>query len=458
MVETLDSAAVAQLPLAPKNPLPYGQRLNAARALATGPAVLRDAGGPVTRNVLGPKWLMPPVVVVTSPQGVRDVLSRTDAFVDRGTLPWMVAHRRLVGGNMLDLPHDEWLRRRRTIQPLFTRQSVTRFAGHMTEAAEQTTRRWSNKAEVDFAADIPAMTLRALGLSILGQDLGARAESVGPAMRAAFKWVADRATRPINAPWWVSTPKRRQAQRATDAVRQLGTEILRECRADPGRDAPVVHALIAATDPQTGRALSDDEICDQLCEFMFAGHDTVSTVLTYALWALGRHRDLQDRVAAEVAGVGDHSLTPDDVARLGFSVRVLHEAMRLCPPGPSLPRMVMKDIDVAGYRVEAGTVVIVGAYAMHRDPALWDDPLEFDPDRFSPENSKSRDRWQYVPFGGGPRACSGSHFVMLESTLALATIIRATEIRSLDQDFPIATPFTLIPAGPIRAAVRTRAA
>lgn len=114
------------------------------------------------------------------------------------------------------------------------------------------------------------------------------------------------------------------------------------------------------------------------------------------------------------------------------------------------------DIEVDGHRVEAGTMVAVGIYALHRDPALWDNPLVFDPDRFSPENSKGRDRWQYLPFGGGPRSCIGDHFAMLEATLGLATIIRLAEIRSLDNDFPLAVPFTTVAAAPIRARVQPR--
>jgi cytochrome P450 len=101
-------------------------------------------------------------------------------------------------------------------------------------------------------------------------------------------------------------------------------------------------------------------------------------------------------------------------------------------------------------------MVMVGIYALHRDPDLWDNPLVFDPDRFSPENSKARDRWQYLPFGGGPRSCIGDHFAMLEATLALASIIRLAEIRSLDDDFPLAVPFTTVAAAPIRARVRPR--
>jgi cytochrome P450 len=80
----------------------------------------------------------------------------------------------------------------------------------------------------------------------------------------------------------------------------------------------------------------------------------------------------------------------------------------------------------------------------------------FEPDRFSPENAKGRDRWQYVPFGGGPRSCVGDHFAMLEATLALATIVRRCEIRSVASDFPLAVPFTTVAAAPIHARVYAR--
>ena len=126
---------------------------------------------------------------------------------------------------------------------------------------------------------------------------------------------------------------------------------------------------------------------------------------------------------------------------------------RLCPPAAAIGRTAMRDISVDGYRVPAGTTVIYGIGAVHRDPALWDNPLAFDPDRFSPHNCAGRDRWQYLPFGGGPRSCIGDHFAMLEATLALATIIGRIEIRSTEADFPVAVPFTTVAAAPIPARV-----
>jgi cytochrome P450 len=279
---------------------------------------------------------------------------------------------------------------------------------------------------------------------------------VGTAIRTGAKWAADRGLRPVNPPRWWPTRGQRRARAASAALRALAAEILHACRVDPTRDAPLVCALIQATDPQTGRPLSDRAICDELALFLLAGQDTTSTTLTYALWALGHRPDLQERAAAEADALGDRRFTHQDLPRLPYTVQVLHEALRLCPPGAGTMRLVNEDIAVDGYRLEAGTAAFICFYAMHRDPELWDDPLTFDPDRFLPERSEGRSRWQYLPFGGGPRSCIGDHFAMLEATLALATVVRTAEIESLSDDFPLETPFTVVAAAPINATVRAR--
>jgi cytochrome P450 len=446
---------LAALPLAPKNPLPYRERLKAVRDFHTGVDKLRDAGGPVTRVILGPKRLIPTIVIATSPQGIRDILSVRDGSVDK-TSTVALELRRLLGGNLFVLPHAEWLPRRRTLQPVFTRQRVRQFGGHMAEAAEAVCATWRDDAVIDLDAQCRTLTLRALGRSVLGLDLDARADAVAEPLRVATGYAVTRALRPLRAPEWMPTPARRRARAAAAAIRELAGEILQACRADPDRDAPLVQALIAATDPETGQALSDEAIRDEMIIFLFAGHDTTATTLSYALWALGRHPDLQERVAAEVAQLGDRQLTPDDVPRLGFTVQVLQEGLRLCPPGPTGTRMATQDVEVAGFRVEAGTMLAFGRMAVQRDPSLWDDPLNFDPDRFGPEQSDGGERWRYLPFGGGPRSCIGDHFAMLEATLALATIVRRVEIQSLADDFPLAVPFTMVAAAPILARVRRR--
>lgn len=456
MVEIDSRPVTADLPLAPRNPLPYRQQLKALRSFIDGFQLLRDAGGPVSRIVLGPRWLIPPALLISSPQGARDVLSRPDAVADRGEARTMVELRRLMGGNLLNLPHDRWLPRRRTLQPMFTKQHVPRFAGHMAGAAESLVDGWIDGGTVDLDNACRALTLRALGRSVFGLDLDERAAEVGPALRTALSWVADRAVRPVNLPQWFPTRGQRGARAANARLHRLAAEILEAVRADSHRDAPLVRALIEARDPETGHRLSDDEICHELVLFMLAGHDTTSTTLCYTLWALGRHPEIAARVHAEVAALGTRTLTPEDVGQLEYTVRVLHESLRLCPPAAGLIRVLNEEMTVDGYRAEAGTMAMVSIYCMHRDPTLWETPLTFDPDRFTTERSAGRNRWQYLPFGGGPRSCVGDHFAMLEATLALATIVRAVSVESLDDDFPVETPFTVIAAAPIPARITRR--
>ncbi|MDH6244110.1 cytochrome P450 [Mycobacterium sp. OTB74] len=455
MTQALPDVDLASLPPVPVNPMPYLRRVKATRACHTGFEALRDAGGPVTQCVLGPAWLAPPIVLVMSPQGVHDVLGRTDGATDKA-LPMYDEIDRLLGSNVFSLNMDGWLPRRRALQPLFTKRNVAQFAGHMAEAAGLMAERWTDGTQIDLDAACHALTLRALGRSVFGRDLDERADAVGPAVRVTLKYCADRAWSPVRAPSWLPTPARKRARAASATVHGLAAQILADCRADDSVNAPLVHALIKATDPDTGKPLSDSQICNDLVVFILAGHDTTATTLTYAFWALGHHPEIQERVAAEAAALGNRPLTTDDVKDLPYTVQVLHEALRLCPPGAANPRMVMSDIAIDGYRVPAGTIAVVGVYAMQRDPALWANPTTFDPDRFSPENSQNRDRWQYVPFGAGPRSCIGNHFAMLEATLALATIVRRTEIRSLSDDFPVEVPFTMVADGPIRAHVRPR--
>ncbi len=445
---------VADLALVPQNPLPLRQRMAAAREYHVGQELLREAGGSVTRVPLGPKWLAPSIVFVMSPTGARDVLSRNHDWCDRTEVHRQI--RLILGDNLAGLPNKPWLSRKRTLQPLFTKPHVREFASHMSQAATMIADGWDDDAQIDLDTQARTLTMRVLGRSVLGLDLDQHAESLSGPLNVALAFVADRGMRPVRAPLWLPTPARQRMRRATATMQKLAADVLELVRNDPSHDAPLVRALLEATDPETGRALSDADIVSDLIAFMVAGTDTTATTLAYALWALGHDPSIQDRVAAEAAALGERDLTPDDLPRLGYTVQVLHEALRLCPPVVVAGRTAMRDIDVDGYRVEANSMVLVGIFGMHRDPALWPNPMKFDPSRFEPENARARDRWSYIPFGSGPRSCIGDHFATLETTLALATIIRDTEIRSLNDDFPLAVPFTMVAGAPIPARVRRR--
>jgi cytochrome P450 len=454
MTNSGEARDVSTLPLAPRNPMPLWRTLKVIRRFHTGLEELRDVGGGVTRIKLGPSWLVPEMVITTTPQGARDVLGSSDAVVERNQMHHEL--RKCIGASLFVIAHEEWLPRRRLLQPLFTKKHVRSFGSDMAQAAETVALSWGSERDVDLDVECRRLTMRALGRSVLGLDLDEQADRLSEPLRIVVEYVADRGMSPVKLPHWVPTRRTRRARAASAELRSLAADVLKACREDPDREAPLVRALMAATDPATGRGLTDEEIRDELIVFIGAGHDTTATTMAYALWQLGRHPDMQARLRAEVDAVGNRALTPEDVPSLGYTVQVLHEALRLCPPGAANGRVATQDIEVDGYRVKAGSMVTVGVYALQRDRRLWERATEFDPERFRPEAAKRIDRWQYLPFGAGPRTCIGDHFAMLELALALATIIRTVEIRCPQGEFPMATPFTMVAAGPVTARVTRR--
>lgn len=417
----------------------------------------RDEVGRVATIGLGPERLgplaAPRFVMVSSAQGAHDVLARKDDAIDK----YGAIHEELrkFGPNLFNMARAEWLPRRRALQPVFTRQRVATYAGAIGAVVDRAVTSWAASGAVDVQAVTQELTTEVLGRTLLGTSLGDRA----PQLAADFRYFGDymlaRAQRPVKAPLWLPTPARRRHRACRGRLLAVAREAIDRARRDPTVEAPLVRRLLAAADPQTGQALADDDLAWELVTFIVAGHDTTATTLAYALWELGRHRDVQAAVAQEVAALGERPLRPADVDSLPLTVRVLHEAMRLCPPAPAIARQAREDVEIDGHRVPRGWNVVLNLYALHRDPAAWERPTQFDPERFTPERAAARSRWQYLPFGGGQRACIGDHFAMLEATIALATLVRDLELESLG-GFDIEVGVTTHSASPVPVRVRRR--
>lgn len=441
-------------PLPPRVDLPVRERIRCLREFHTGGALLQQRFGPVCRLDL-PVPGVPTLFFVSSPAGAHDVLANRDGSLDKTGKVHTEA--RFFGINSFNMAHAEWTPRRRTVQPVFTKQHVESYAGHMSAVAAERAVAWNDRG-IDLDHEMRHLTLDVLGRSLFGVALGTvaarRLEAAVPRM---LGYVTGRITNPASVPAGMPTPARRRARNALAVIQDVVEDAMAGYRRDPaGSPAELIRLLHEARDPETGATLSDEEIRDELIAFLIAGHDTTATTLTYALWQLGHQPDLQDAVAAEVAALGHDRIQAPDLHSLPLTTRVLYEAMRLCPAAPAVGRRVVRDTVVDGYLVPAGSEILLSIYALHRDPAAWKDPLEFDPDRFLPERSEERDRWQYLPFGGGPRKCVGANFAMLEAVIGLATLVRHVRVQSLLPTFETALPFTMTAAGEVPARVTRR--
>src|SRR5690349_7912938 len=188
----------ATAPPPPEAPLGVRRRLAALTVFHTGPADVAQAAGPVALLTFRPRRLIPPYAVVTSPQGARDVLGRTDGAFDKQHV--MHQESQAFGRNVFNLPHDPWVGRRRLLQPLFTRRHVATFAGHMAGSAATLTDEWIGHGAVDLDEQARRLTLRVIGRSVFGLDLGERAEQLGPPVRVLLNWLTARSQRPVRAP------------------------------------------------------------------------------------------------------------------------------------------------------------------------------------------------------------------------------------------------------------------
>jgi cytochrome P450 len=133
---------------------------------------------------------------------------------------------------------------------------------------------------------------------------------------------------------------------------------------------------------------------------------------------------------------------------------VLYEGMRLYPPAYMTSRTATRETTVDGVTVPEGAVAMTPFAVLHRHPGHWEDPDRFDPDRFLPEPVAGRDRYAYLPFGGGPRSCIGERFAMLEATLALAVLLRRFEIETDGRRLPMRYGITQRAATRVHATVR----
>ncbi len=371
--------------------------------------------------------------------------------------------RPLLGDGIFVSEGEVWTRQRRLLAPEFRAQTVPRYLPVIVrDTLALFAERWEpalGGPPRDIGHDMMSLTLWVIGDAIFANDFRAQADAIGHALevcleQATLQMIFSGLLRP-----WMPTPgnlRARRAERELDAiVRALIGAARREARPD-GHD--VLSRLLHATDAGGRPALTERAIMDEVKSLILAGHETTSLALTWTLYLLSRHPEVEARLVAEVREVlGGRAPSDGDVARLVYTRMVLLEAMRLYPPVPAVTRIAREADVFDGIRVEAGTKVSLLPYVTQRLAEFWPRPDEFDPDRFDPARVDQIVPYSYLPFLLGRRACLGEHFAMLEGVVALAMIVdRYRLIR--EDDAPIATrPIsTLRLARPLRARVERR--
>ncbi|MCA9704657.1 MAG: cytochrome P450 [Myxococcales bacterium] len=376
--------------------------------------------------------------VLRHPDHIREVLAlRSSRFAKQHSAFGRLSQ--VLGEGLLTADGEAWKRHRRMIQPAFHRSRLSDYAEVMIDETERTIAAWSDGEVRDIAREMVELTLRVVSRTLFSHDARGQTDAVAHAMRLLNGVLG----RPALLPAWVPTPTKARVRRAVEGLDALVYGLVDERRAaiergEPGLPRDLLQALVTTVDEEGDHGtLSRQEVRDELVTLFLAGHETTSHALTWTWMLLSRNPGQRALLHRELDAVlAGRAPSSSDLEALPLTERILCESMRLYPPAFVLARRAVEDTEVGGYFVPAGSEVVIWTWFTHRDPRWYPAPEVFRPDRFLPEARAARPKMAYLPFGGGPRACIGSAFSLMESRLVLATIARRFELELLPGQRP----------------------
>jgi cytochrome P450 len=382
-----------------------------------------------------------PAYLLSHPDLVRELLVVQGKNVEKG--PALLAAGALMGEGLLTLPNALHKPRRRLVNPSFHHTRIAGYAEVMVAATDALDRRWAALrpgSTIDLAQDMSALTLEIVGRALFGAELAGESDdvyrSLELAMRGWEKTLFPGGERLLDLP----LPAFKRMWAASESLQALVRRLVHDAAGNRGDD--LVSGLLDSLDEDAVRA--------EAMTLLLAGHETTANALTWCWHLLSRNPGVRERLRAEVVGT-----EPAYGSELPFTTACIAESMRLFPPAWILEREVSEELELDGYRIPVGSIVVASQYAVHRDPRWWRDPEDFDPTRWLvdgkfDEEAPGQPRGAWFPFGAGTRQCIGESFAWTEATLVLARLARHWAPESLT-DPKLHAAVTLRPEGGLPA-------
>ena len=385
-------------------------------------------------------------VLSTNPRNFRKAMSLRSNFFQR-----------LVGNGLLTSEGEEWKRQRRLSSPAFHRHRIAAYADTMVDYTQRLTKDWQPGETRDMHREMMRLTLEIVVRCLFSADVSHDVDHVGDTLKELVKPFASQATLKWILNNRLPTPTHRRFHRLAKRIDDVVYRIIAERRAGGRDEGDLLSMLLAARD-EDGSQMTDQQLRDEVMTLFLAGHETTALTLAWSWYLLGKHPDAEKKFHEELDQVlGGRAAKIDDLPRLKFTEQIAKEAMRLYPPAYGLGREAIEDCEIAGYPVPAGTQVFMFQWVTQRDGRFYDRPDEFRPERWTEEFMETLPKYAYFPFGGGPRACIGASFAMMEMILVLATIGQKFRLElAPDYRVEVYPAMSLRPKDPVEVVVKNR--
>lgn len=367
------------------------------------------------------------VVVLTDPEWIKYVLVDNNKNYTKSFAYEPI--KLLLGNGLLTSEGEFWKRQRRLIQPAFYKESIQKMSEVMLEEAIALCDNWKHKFEgntrVNVSQDYYAFALQIVTKSLFVTDSNIDIHRINTLVTEAQKIASQRLERPLSPPLWVPTARNIRDKKILAELDTIIYGIISERRRSGVLKNDLLDLLIHAKDQDTGAYMDDKQLRDEVITLFMAGHETTAVALVWISVLLARNPHVYDKVVAEINTVLPEGQAPDYmlVRQMTYLQCVVDEAMRIYPPAWVVGRRTISEDTIKGYHLPARTNIVMPIIAVHRDADIWENPLEFIPERFYPENIKEKHKYAYFPFGGGPRLCIGNNFSYMSMYMLLAILL-----------------------------------
>lgn len=363
----------------------------------------------------------PGTILLCHPDHLKHVLQNNHRNYTRSQLLQPAAP--LLGNGLVTSTGSLWHQQRRLMQPAFHRQQLTTLVTTMVGVIQAMLERWNAAAmPLDIAAEMKHLTMQIVVATLFGFDMGDATETVGQAFHEVVAQLRKRLqtkttpmTKVENESFWA----------ALSQLDAIVYEMIARRRCESREFCDLLTMLLAARDEESNEGMNDQQLRDEVMTLFVSGHETTTDGLTWMWYLLTQHPEVAEKLYREIdETVRGRVPTFADLPLLPYSMQVIQEALRFYPPVSLFGRTPLTPDEIDGYTIPAHAQIILCPYITHRHPAFWSHPTQFDPERFTPEQSVHRPRYAYLPFGGGPHQCIGNHFALLMIQLILILVMQ----------------------------------
>ena len=375
--------------------------------------------------------------LVSSPDGVKEVLTRGEPEFTKGIL---TSSMKAAFGDSLALENGaDWRRKRKLLQPLFTKKSVKAWRPIISSNVDLLIERWSHRnaegSVVNITTEANQLILDIMTMIMFGEDMSPeRAQAAAEAVTSINEALFGVFCRSFVLRGSFQNSKLAQGKKFRNALKKFNDIVDRSITSSSAQPTSTLIDQFRSLKSSDGDQLSEKEVRDEATAFFFAGLETTANALVWAFYYLASHPNFADRIAAEASKLSEsHSPDFEESERLPFTHAFVLETLRLKPPAYALERRASsKTKPVQGCPLRKNATVILSPAVTHKHANYWEEPDKFCPDRFEAGSKSPQHQFAFFPFGGGARKCIGMHLALMELITTIARCAENFEFRLVD--------------------------